>query len=58
MTVTNYYKLSTKSVPGHWPTRSAYKAFYKDLVNALFNYGERLTKPSGPAATMEDKDIH
>jgi len=57
-TVTNCYKLSTKSVPGYWPTRSAHKAFREELVDALFNHGERLTKPPGPVNTMEDADIH
>ena len=57
-TVANYYKFSTKSVPGYWPTYSAYKAFHKDLVSALFKYGKRLTKPPSPSAIMEDKDIH
>ena len=54
----NYYKLSAKSIPGYWPKRSAYKAFREDLVEALFNNGEHLTKPLGPAAIMEDKGIY
>lgn len=58
MTVVNCYKLSAKSIPGYWPKRSAYKAFREDLVEALFDNGERLAKPSGPAAIMEDKDIY
>ena len=58
ITVTNCYKLSTKSVFGHWPARSAHKAFCEDLVSALFKYGECLTKPPGLSAIMEDKDIH
>jgi hypothetical protein len=58
ITVANCYKLSTKLVPGYWPTRSAYKAFREDLVSALFKHGERLTKPPGPSTIMEDKDIY
>lgn len=57
-TVANCYKLSSQSVPGHWPTRSAHKAFREDLVDALFKHGERLTKPPNPVATMKDKDIY
>jgi len=57
-TVTNCYKLSTKLVPGYWPTRSAYKAFREELVDALFNYGERLTKPPGLVNIIEDVDIY
>ena len=58
ITVTNCYKLSTKSVPGYWPTYSAYKAFREDLVSALFKYSKRLTKLPSPSAIMEDKDIY
>jgi len=58
ITVANCYKLSTKLVPGHWPTCSAYKAFRKDLISALFKYSKRLTKPPSPSAIMEDKDIY
>ena len=57
-TIVNCYKLSTKSIPGYWPKRSAHKAFREELVEALFNNGERLTKPPGRVATMEEKDIH
>ena len=45
-------------VPGYWPKYNTHKAFREDLVNALFKYGERLTKPPGLVAIMEDKDIH
>ena len=58
MTITNYYKLLTKLVPGYWLTHSAHKAFYKELSNALFNHSERLIKPPGPVNIIEDVDIH
>jgi hypothetical protein len=58
ITIVNCYKLSARSVPGHWPKRSAHKAFREDLVEALFNCGERLTKPPGRVAIMEEKDIY
>jgi hypothetical protein len=58
MTVTNCYKLSTKSVPGYWPTCSTYKAFCEELVDTLFNHGKRLIKPPGPVNIIEDVDIY
>ena len=58
MTVTNYYKLSIKSVLGHWPTYNAHKAFREELVNAVFNYNKRLTKPPSLVNKIEDADIH
>ena len=57
-TVINCYKLSTKSVPGHWPTHNTHKAFCKDLISALFEHSKRLTKPPGPVNTIEDADIY
>jgi len=57
-TIVNCYKLSTKLIPSYWPKRSAHKAFREELVKALFNSGERLTKPPSRVATMEEKDIH
>ena len=58
ITIYNCYKLSTKSIPSHQPKRSAYKAFRKELIKALFNNGKRLTKSTGRAIIMEDKDIY
>jgi Transposase IS4 len=57
-TIVNCYKLSAGSIPSHWPKRSAHKAFREDLVEALFDHGERLTNPPGRVAIMEEKDIH
>ena len=58
ISVTNCYKLSIKSVLGYWLKCSAYKAFREELVEALFDCGECLTKPPGRVAIIEEKDIH
>lgn len=58
ISLVNCYKLSSQSSPGHWPTRSAHKAFRLELIESLFNYLVRLAKQKKPPATMGDKDIH